>query len=174
MIYVPDMRKLIEEVLGEMGDKYAHLDAVTLVLRTGAAESGYFNHLQIGGGPGRGLWQLETNTAKDILLRYLLKSNKSDLRKTVEYLLGMPSQFDKDGKRFGGVEAFNDSHLLDVHLRGNEVLGIILCRLKYWPVMHPLPHARYVDLQAQYWLKWYNSGGAGSIEHFLNRAKTVA
>ncbi len=173
MIHIPDMRNLIETVLLVMGNKFAHSDAVTLVHRTGAAESDYFNQRQIGGGPGRGLWQVEPNTAKDILGRYLLKSNKSDLRKTVEYLLGMPSQVDKEGKRHGGIEAFSDSHLLDIHLRGNEVLGVILCRLKYWPIRHPIPPARYVDMQAQYWLQWYNAGGAGSIEHFINRAKKV-
>ena len=174
MIHIPDMRKLIEEILGEMGDKFAHFDAVALVHRTGAAESEYFYQFQIGGGPGRGLWQLETDTAKDILLRYLLRSDKSDLRKTVEYLLGMPSRFDEDTQtRSGGIEAFKDSHLLDMHLRGNEILGIILCRLKYWPKPYPIPGAPFVDLQAQYWLTHYNAGGAGSIKRFVAAAGKV-
>ncbi len=173
MIHIPDMRNLIETVLLVMGNKFAHSDAVALVLRTGSAESDYFSQRQIGGGPGRGLWQVEPNTAKDILGRYLLKSNKSDLRKTVEYLLGMPSWVDKGDKRHGGIEVFNDSHLLDIHLRGNEILGIILCRLKYWPKPYPIPHTRHVTEQAQYWLTHYNAGGGGSIEHFINRAKKV-
>jgi len=152
------MRNLVTTVLKGLGEKYAHQDAVMLVLRTGAAESGYFNQRQIGGGPGRGLWQIEPNTAKDILGRYLLRPSKSDLREAAERLLG------------SNIEIYDRPYLLDLHLQGNQILGIILCRLKYWPVKEPLPHSRYMDMQAQYWLTFYNAGGKGSIEHFLHAA----
>ncbi|KKK68336.1 hypothetical protein LCGC14_2945100 [marine sediment metagenome] len=163
MIHIPDTLRLVGNVLAGMGDKFAHSDAVTLVLRTGVVESDYFYQRQLGEGPARSFWQIEPPTAKDILGRYLQREDKGNLKMRVQHLLGFRVQW-----------LLEEENRLDMHLQGNEILGVILCRLKYWPVPEPIPHARYVDLQAQYWLEHYNAGGRGSIEHFINAAKKVA
>lgn len=162
MIHVPDMQRLIGNVLAGMGDKFASPDAVTLILRTGAVESEYFYQRQLGEGPARSFWQVEPPTARDILGRYLEREDKGNLKMRVQHLLGFQVQW-----------LLEDRDRLDMQLQGNELLGIICCRLKYWPVPEAIPHARYVDLQAAYWLKWFNAGGRGSIEHFINAAKKV-
>ncbi len=163
MIHVPDMQRLVGNVLAGMGDKFASSDAVTLVLRTGAVESEYFYQRQLGEGPARSFFQIEPPTAKDILGRYLQREDKGNLKLRVQHILGFQVQW-----------LLEDEDRLDMQLQGNEILGIILCRLKYWPVPEAIPHARYIDLQAQYWLTHYNAGGRGSLEHFLSAAKKVA
>ncbi len=162
MIHVSDTQQLIGNVLSGMGDKFASSDAVRLVFRTGAAESEYFYQRQLGEGPARSFWQVEPPTAKDILGRYLQRSDKSNLKIRVQHILG-----------YSLVWLLEDEGRLDMQLQGNELLGIICCRLKYWPVPEAIPHARYVDLQAQYWLEHYNAGGKGSIKHFINAAKKI-
>lgn len=162
MIHIPDTQRLIGAILSGMGEKFAHSDAVTLVLRTGAVESDYFYQRQLGEGPARSFWQVEPPTARDILGRYLQREDKGNLKLRVQHLLGFQVQW-----------LLEDRDRLDMQLQGNEILGIILARLVYWPYPKPIPHARYVDLQAAYWLKFYNAGGRGSIEHFINASKKV-
>ncbi len=163
MIHVPDMQRLVGNVLVGMGEKFASSDAVTLVLRTGAVESEYFYQRQLGEGPARSFWQVEPPTAKDILGRYLQRGDKGNLKIRVQHILGFQVQW-----------LLEDEDRLDMQLQGNEILGIILCRLKYWPVPKAIPHTRYPELQATYWLEHYNAGGRGSVEHFISAAKKVA
>ncbi len=47
-------------------------EEVMLLLGTAAAESAFVHRFQLGGGPARGLWQMEPKTASDIFLNYLI------------------------------------------------------------------------------------------------------
>ena len=56
--------------------------------------------------------------------------------------------------------------LLEETLPENIALGILLCRLKYYRVPHPLPTD--IDGMAAYWKTYYNAGGKGTLKHFLD------
>ncbi len=135
--------------------------AEQLVLGTAIAESGLRNLRQVGGGPGRGLWQIEPFTARDVLRRYL--SRRGDLRQKLK-LAVYP---------LGGIAwstSWTDaelSHSLTVNL----ALGAVIARLIYlWPP-DPLPDD--LEGQAAYWVKHYNKGGAATVEHYVAAWRTV-
>ena len=144
----------IEAVLKRLGAKYAKPEAVMLTHRTGLAETGYSTTRQYGGGPARSYWQVEPSTAVDLLGRYLIKGDKCELRAAVEAVL------ERD------VEDLARSVLLPDILSERTEAGIILCRVRYLPVMSAIPK----DLagQAIYWKEHYNTPqGAGTVEHFI-------
>ncbi len=46
-------------------------------------------------------------------------------------------------------------------------MAVIMCRLRYRVVPHPLPSGDSIDDLAAYWKKWYNTElGAGTVEQF--------
>lgn len=131
--------------------------AEQLVLGTAIAESGLQYLYQIGGGPGRGLWQPEPFTARDVLRRYL--GRRVDLRDRLMnavYPLGRSSPW---RAKWTDDEL---SHALTV----NMALGAAVCRLIYLWVPDPIPDD--LEGQAAYWVKNYNKGGAGTVEHYVD------
>ena len=57
----------IAEIVGTVVETFGGGEAARqLILRTGAAESGYQTRRQYGGGPARGFWQMEPATEEDI------------------------------------------------------------------------------------------------------------
>ena len=119
--------------------------ACRLVTATAAAESAGDYLKQIGGGPARGLWQIEPPTARDILDRYL--KQRGYLEESV-------------------WELMTDQTLED-QLVTNLALGAALCRLKYWMSPTPMPYADDAQGMGGYWKDIYNTaGGAGVPEKF--------
>ena len=53
-------------------------------------------------------------------------------------------------------------------LKTNHTLAAALCRIHYRRVSAPLPQAEDIEGQAEYWLRYYNAGGKGSVQHFLD------
>ena len=64
-----DIVPLIEAVCHALGKHSPQ--AVSLLLGIASAESSLFQRVQIGGGPARGLWGMEPNTALSIFENYL-------------------------------------------------------------------------------------------------------
>ncbi|KKN24336.1 hypothetical protein LCGC14_0896000 [marine sediment metagenome] len=129
--------------------------AEQLCLGTAIAESNLESLFQIGGGPARGLWQIEPFTARDVLRRYL--GRRLDLRwrlKQAVYPLG------------GMTWRTNwTDEALSHALRVNLALGAAVCRLIYLWVPEPIPDD--LEGQAAYWVDHYNKGGAGTVEHYI-------
>ena len=150
------IKELIEVTLMDM-DMYSK-DADEFVFLTGMVESGYNYISQIGSGIARSFWQVESPTAKDCVDNYLLYRN-SKLEKMSTIINISPERLK--------VLSYDDmKHLLWT----NIVAGIVFCRIKYWRVPNAI--ATDLDGKASYWLKYYNAGGKGTINHFLEMAKT--
>ena len=71
MIDIPQVRDLIKTTLERLGSKYASDDAVNLILGTGIIESRFKYFEQMGNGPAKGFFQIESDTAIDNCLNYL-------------------------------------------------------------------------------------------------------
>jgi hypothetical protein len=52
-------------------------------------------------------------------------------------------------------------------LRFSPLYSVILARLKYLLVPYSIPSTK--EERAKYWYKWYNGGGAGSLQVGINK-----
>lgn len=129
------------------------LNAEQLVMATGMAESNMEFIHQKGGGPARGLFQLEPVSHDDIWSRFLSKKPMllNDLRALIM----------KD---------------MDLHdqLHGNLFYAAAMCRIFYLRFRQPLPDAGDWQGMAEYWKKYYNTHlGAGTVDGFIQKAMPV-
>jgi len=158
--HLGDFKALVTSVLRLMGPRYSSADAVALVVRTNVYESNLYHLQQRGGGPARGFSQTEISTALDLLGRYLARPSKAELRATISSILG-----------YDPVELAGNADMLDLQLRGNLILGIICCRLKYGTIPSPLPAKNERIAQGEYYKRFYNtSGGKGDAMEFAKMA----
>lgn len=159
MISLSDFKSLVTHVLNYIGHPYLSPDAISLVVRTCVYESDLYHLKQLGGGPGRGFPQVEIGegkTAVDVLGRYLRRKDKADLRYKIQSLIG-----------FDPCALAGDNYMLDLHLQGNMILGVICCRLKYGMFPEPLPSKDDRLAQGVYYARYYNTAkGKGSAEEF--------
>lgn len=155
-IHYPDHRNLVRTVLQgiDLWDRAAE----DLVVKTGAVESLYYFRAGLNGAPERGFWQIHPETAEDILFRYLQRSSKSERKAHVEKTLGYRISWLQD-----------DPRRLEAELRNNDVLGIILCRIRYEMAPPRLPSPDDLWAQAAYWKRYFNTHlGRGTIRNFMN------
>lgn len=123
-------------------------EAEELLMGTAAQES----HLgrwrqQIGGGPGKGVYQIEVATLKDIYTNYL--DNRPALSRKVLEVTGVygPSVH---------------------HTTYDPVYGTVLARLYYRRIKEPLPAATDIWGLARYWKDHYNTKlGKGTVKEFV-------
>ena len=126
-------------------------DALTLVMRTGFAESGFKHLEQLGGGPAVGFFQVEPATIMDTWDNYIKYRKK--LQNTL-YSLG----FDEGEGR--------------LRVMGNIALQVAFCRLKYRRDKYAIPYAEDLKGQAEYWKRVYNTRlGKGTVRHFMDACK---
>ncbi len=133
------LRELIEYVLKDM-DMYSE-SAVELLMLTAAVESrGGQDIRQIGGGPARGIFQMEPDTEKDIWLNYLwFRDNKANI-----------------------VRRYDTAGTGD--LWWNIGYQIVLARYHYYRIPVALPSADDVNGLAHYWKKHWNTiNGKGTV-----------
>jgi hypothetical protein len=131
------------------------ISAEKLVMGTAAQESGFEAIAQIGGGPARGLWQMEPATLEDVFRRtepvLLLRTRRAcGLRQIMA--------------PFPGGDL----------LAGNLFLGAATCRLLYYlrPVM--LSENAADEQLAAWWKRWYNTpSGAGTERQFLTNYRRL-
>lgn len=144
---------LVLKTLSNYDRKMDSYDALMLILRTGAAEGGY-RHLRQLGGPALGFFQMEPDTALDLVVNFL--NSREVLTALVDTAAG--------GSAWRGD--------LDYHLASNIALQIALCRLKYWRSPGPIPPAQDLNGQAKYWKEHYNtSAGKGTPAQFVAAAR---
>lgn len=136
MIYPKHLRKLIDLTLQEMDNeqnkyKLNSKDAVELLMMTAATESELGTYLwQLGGGPARGIFQMEIATEKDIWKNFLYYN--SDLY----YLI---------------AERDNINNVSDLRYQ------IMMARVHYLRVPEKLPGCEDVLAMANYYKKYWNT-----------------
>ncbi len=129
--------------------------AELLVFGTGVQESGFRYLVQIGGGPGRGFWQMEPATDDDIHETYL--AYRAGLRGLVEATM-VPKTPRAE------------------QLVWNLGYATVMCRIHYLRDPAPLPAADDLDAMGALWKRRYNTpSGAGTAEQFvLNLRRALA
>lgn len=124
--------------------------AEEILLMIAAHESGLGTHLrQLGGGPGRGLYQIEPDTLSDNYDNFIEAPLRRDLRRQIAEISGV------SGPDLG-------------HLQFNPIYGTIHARLKLYRSPGQLPDAHDVQGMAAYAKLHYNSpAGAATEEKYL-------
>lgn len=120
--------------------------AEDLVLGTALVESRLKYVKQLGNGPARGLWQMESATHDDIWRNYLSAPRNFELRERLSALEAFP---------YGAEQ-----------MTGNLYYGAAMCRVHYLRVPAALPTD--ADGMAHYWKRYYNTPlGAGTVAKAL-------
>ena len=156
MIDIPQARDLIKSTLERLGPKYASDDAVDLILGTGIIESRFKYFEQMGNGPAKGFFQIESDTAIDNCVNYLkFRPRVADRCVHATYI----------PKRYWVKP---DKKNWDWLLTTNISCGIVHARLKYW--RSPLPMASGIPAAAKMWKTVYNtSAGKGDPEEYISQ-----
>jgi len=144
---------VIRPTLAHMGDRYANPAAAQLVLGTAIVESRLKWLQQLGGGPARGLWQMEPETFK----RHMnwLRAGRHLLRSRINELLG-------------GDELLGEGMGEFVQLAGNLYFACAMCRVHYLRVLAPLPEYDDIRGMGRYWKAHYNTpAGKGTVEGYI-------
>jgi len=127
-----------------------------LLLGTAAVESDLVHRRQLGGGPARGLWQMEPATADDIIRNYV-------------YYTWARFVWLRGFVRDNCLEYFISlSHALAYHLERFDNFACAMARIHYLRVRDPIP-TELVEI-AKYWKDFYNTPlGAGTVDEFLEK-----
>lgn len=155
---VKSVGEIVREVLAGL-DMYSE-EAFELVMRTGAAETGYRDLEQIGGGPGLGFWQVESGpldrvpllTAECIWFNHVVF--RTELRDRMRLVTGIEK-----------------GPWTRLQILSNIALQAALCRMKYRRDPDPIPSD--LEGQAGYWKNVYNPGGKGTVKKFVVAARNM-
>lgn len=154
--YQNDPKAFVDEVvtpalqaLGLDDDLHAPTE---LLLGTALQESALFHRIQLGGGPARGLFQMEPATHDDIWDNFL--RFRDGLATKVRQLLPDDSP---DAKALTDNDRYAAAMARIQYLRMGQIVG-----------KEPLPDAGDIAGMAQYWKDYYNTGlGAGNAAQFV-------
>ena len=142
---IASIKEIVEGTLYKL-DMYSD-DALSLIMRTGWAESGY-RALRQYKGPAIGFWQVEMDTVKDTLDNYV--AYRPHIMEVLEEL---------------GLNTED----LEFSVLSSIALQAAFCRLKYRRDSKPIPSWDDMEAQAKYWKRVYNTElGKGTIEHFID------
>ncbi|MET4734716.1 hypothetical protein ABIE64_003455 [Thalassospira sp. MBR-102] len=122
--------------------------AENLLMGTAAQESGLGTYVeQLGGGPARGIFQMEPATLNDCYVNFL--DYRADLKAKIDaYLAPQPDKA--------------------TQLATNNAYAAAMCRVRYMRVSAPLPDASDIAGLAAYWKQYYNTaGGKGETDEFV-------
>lgn len=134
---------------------HADDNEVELLLGMAAAESSLTHRVQIGGGPARGLWQMEPATALDIFQNYL--QYKPIL---YERLCAIWLNLSLEQLIHPSTEE------MEYHLEHYDDFAFVMARSHILRDPQPIPDT--VEGQAAYWKRVYNTpAGKGTVEHYL-------
>ena len=155
MIVKSQLKRIIDEALLSV-DMWSE-SASSLILGTGAVESGYRYLRQYPNGPAISFWQIEPDTALDYFVNYL--QYRPHKWSVVIDACSLPERFKTEIPELNDVAKW---------LSCNLYFAIIMARLKYWRVPAPLPERDDIDAQAGYWAKYYNTSlGKGTPEKYI-------
>ncbi len=142
------LTNVIRPVLTEIG---LHSPAAEqLLLGTAIQESDLVHRRQLGGGPGRGYYQMEPNTHNDIWENYLRYRGQHAAK--IMALLPRP-----DADKIAELE-------------NNDRYATGMARIHYLRVPASLPQENDIQAMANYWKQYYNTPlGAGTPEQFVEK-----
>lgn len=151
---IVEICEAIDEVVEAIGGGNA---AKRLLLGTAMAESGCEHTTQIGGGPARGYWQMEPDTARDIYRRFLLTSpQRQQIRNQIDALRAF----------VGSFTSLGGEYYIGGEIGVNTRLACALARVRYMYDPDPIPTT--TEDQAVYWKRVYNTeAGAGTVEEYV-------
>ena len=154
------MVPLIVDVCNALTGK-APRNHVAQMLGTAAAESGFTERVQRNDGPARGLWQMEPG----------MTGAMDNFRNWLRFP-GHAEDFEKLASAWLHLECpplyFTPSEAdLAWHLQYNDYFAGLMARIKYLRDPEQIPTS--VRGHADYWLRVYNGGGKGTIEHYLDQ-----
>lgn len=135
--------------------KYLNLcsdKSTNLLLGTCAQESGMGEYLKQIKGPALSPFQIEPDT-HNLVLNWLAK---------VENQEKYPGLVDKVHNLINPGQKITDQ------LITNLAYGCAIARVLYLSIAEPLPEADDVEGMAQYWKKYYNRGGKGKVQEFID------
>ena len=120
-------------------------NVVNMIIETACVESNCGEYIKQIKGPACSIFQIEPNTAKDIIQNYIVK-NKPRLQ-----------NFNR---------LYNANLTLEQNLCTNLMFAIFMCRCFYLRIKEPIPST--VELRAKYWKKYYNTNlGKGTVEKYI-------
>ena len=138
---------------------HCHRDEMRLMLGTAVAESGLRTRRQGGGGPARGLWQMEPSSARDVFVNYLVYTPKR-LDALLRVWLGMPACAEDMVGAW-----YPDADVLAQLLEHDDVFACCMTRLNY--LRHPEAIPVTLEAQAIYWKQYHNTRkGEGTTAHY--------
>ncbi|MCC9625434.1 hypothetical protein LPB41_27480 [Thalassospira sp. MA62] len=157
-INAQQLRQLVvRPVLGVLGLPDPDV-AENLIMGTAAHESHLGDYIeQVGGGPARGIYQMEPATLDDCYTNYLDYGGRADLRAKVDgFLASSPAM------SAGGPDKV-------AQLATNLAYATAMCRIRYYRVPQAMPtDPNDVDGLAAYWKQYYNTpSGAGTVAEFV-------
>ncbi len=125
------------------------------MMGTAATESHFYNRVQIGGGPARGIFGVEIGTAKDIYINYL-RYRPPLYRKLMDivFRLGRAPFFVPEDENITALLMLYDDY------------AALMARFVYLRRRPPIPTT--LGDQAAYYKRWYNTAaGKGSPEKYI-------
>ena len=135
--------------------------AEELMLGTAIQESQLVYRMRQGGGPARGLWQMEPETLTDCFINYLNSRSRRGLRTSVLNLLPLDMRI--------GRTAQYPSEALVRALASCDRFACGMARVQYLRASAPLPKEGAIVEQADYWKRNYNTyKGDGKVEDYLS------
>lgn len=124
-------------------------DCVNLLIETACAESCCGKFIKQINGPACGIFQIEPNTAKDVLDNF------------IKYRPNYKKIYD---------DLFIKSLSLEQNLMYNLAFQIFICRLIYLRIKEPIPCSKIS--RASYWKQYYNTNlGKGTVNGYLDKVK---
>ena len=136
---------------------HARKEEIEQMAGTVATESHYFQRVQMGGGPARGLFQIEPDTAWDVYKNFLRYPKQRALYiRMMEIVFGMPSApfFIPSKDDIAKLLTWQDDY------------STCIARFCYYRRPEPIPTS--LEEQAKYYKDWFNTErGAGSEEKYI-------
>lgn len=128
------------------------LAAEELLLGTVLQESSGGRFLEQRGGPAKGIWQMESVTHDDLVVRFLTSHPILNFNVSKLIIPGL-SRFDQ--------------------LDGNLYYACAMARVKYYSSPDPLPPAGDIDAQALFYVRIYNAGGKATVDQYKENWKAA-
>ena len=153
MLYLDPNIQHVIQISSYVADRMPGIDPVlttNLLVGTALIESGGVHRRQLGGGPARGLWQMEPDTAMWLVTEYLQYNLGRAAHITQILSAGIPV-FHRE--LFGAVD--RDRLMFDIE--HNDLLACVLARLKYLTIAEDIPDT--LQSQSAYWKRYYNCAG---------------
>ena len=126
---------------------YSNASIVKMIFETACVESNCGEYIKQINGPACGIFQIEPNTAQDIIDNYI--KYRSRYKDIFDMLY---------------IKAFT----LSQNLKYNLAFSVFMCRMFYMRIKESIPNT--VEKRAEYWKKYYNTEqGKGTTTEYIRK-----